>query len=113
MSDSEEPELEAEPKRGRPRGQQDATKRVRRTAQEISHDKVRIAQMRLDALRESEERKLAVKKTRNPRAKAAAVEEAAIPKARAVVRDESPPTPKRSLPIGDRRQQLYDSWFPK
>ena len=80
MSDSEEvnsiDDTPAVPenKRGRPAGKTDSTKRFRRTAQEISDDKVRIAQMRLDALRESEERKLANKKTRKncvvPRAKA-------------------------------------------
>ena len=114
MSDCSEPEVEPEPKteprKGRPRGLQDATKRVRRTAQEISDDKIKIAQMRLDALRESEERKLANKKTRKPRVKAAAVEEASLPKARPPVRDESPPTPRVSS--GNRREALYNSWFP-
>ena len=62
MSDSE-PE-EPEPRRGRPRGQTDATKRYRRTAAEISQDKIKIAEMRLEALRESEERKLSNKKPR-------------------------------------------------
>ena len=121
MSNSSEEEsfTEAAPEesaRGRPAGKADSTKRFRRTAQEISDDKVRIAQMRLDALRESEERKLANKKTRKPRAKAA-VEEAAIPPKelrsspkKEVPRDDSP-SPER-LPIGSRREQLYDSWFP-
>ena len=45
-----------EDKRGRPVGKSDSSKRFRRIAQEISDDKIRIAQMRLDALRETEER---------------------------------------------------------
>ena len=49
-------------KRGRPVGKTDSTQRTRRTAQEISDDKIRIAQMKLDALKETEERKLAAKK---------------------------------------------------
>ena len=118
MSDSEDnnsiEETQPENKRGRPAGKADSSKRFRRTAQEISDDKVRIAQIRLDALRESEERRLANKKTRKPRAKAA-VEEAAIRQLRSspkkdVPRDDSP-SPER-LPIGSRREQLYDSWFP-
>ena len=116
MSDSEDnksiEETLPENKRGRPAGKADSSKRFRRTAQEISDDKVRIAQIRLDALRESEERRLANKKTRKPRAKAA-VEETAIrqlPPKKEVARDDSP-SPER-LPIGSRREQLYDSWFP-
>ena len=96
--------------RGRPAGKIDSTKRYRRTAQEISDDRIKIAQMKLDALQESEERKLANKKTRTSRAKAV-VEETIIPKApktKVVVRDESPPSPKLS---GNRRQALYESWF--
>ena len=60
MSDSEvepEPEPEPQPRRGRPSGQTDAGKRYRRTAAEISADKIRVAEMRLQALREAEERK--------------------------------------------------------
>ena len=52
-------------KRGRPAGKTDSTQRSRRTAQEISDDEIRIAQMKLDAVREAEERKLAAKKTRS------------------------------------------------
>ena len=99
-------------KRGRPAGKADSTKRYRRTAQDISDDKLRIAQLRLDALRESEERKLSNKKSRSKPSRAkAVVEETGIPKApkKVVFRDESP-SPK--LPIGNRRQALYDSWFP-
>ena len=50
-------------KRGRPVGKTDSTQRTRRTAQEISDDKIRIAQMKLDALKDTEERKLAAKNT--------------------------------------------------
>ena len=120
MRDSEDnnsiEEALPENKRGRPAGKADSSKRFRRTAQEISDGKVRIAQIRLGALRESEERRLANKKTRKPRAKAA-VEEAAIPvkqlrssPKKEVARDDSP-SPER-LPIGSRREQLYESWFP-
>ena len=73
MSDSEvepEPEPEPQPRRGRPSGQTDATKRYRRTAAEISEDKIRVAEMRLQALREAEERKLANKKPRTKRPRA-------------------------------------------
>ena len=38
-------------KRGRPTGKADSTQRTRRTSQEISDDKLRIAQMRLDVFR--------------------------------------------------------------
>ena len=58
MSDSESPfeeEAALPVKRGRPQGKGDSTQRTRRTAQEISDDKIRIAQMKLDALKEAEE----------------------------------------------------------
>ena len=75
MSDSESPFEEAPlpVKRGRPQGKTDSTQRTRRTAQEISDDKIRIAQMKLDALKEAEEKKLANRKARAPRAPRAAV----------------------------------------
>ena len=61
-SDSESHTEEIEvPARGRPVGKADSTKRYRRTAAEISADKIQIAQMRLDALKINEEQKLAVK----------------------------------------------------
>ena len=47
---------EPQTKRGRPPGKSDSTQRSRRTAQEISDDKIRIAQMKLDAVREAEGR---------------------------------------------------------
>ena len=57
MSDSEqETVLNRLHKRGRPVGKLDSTQRTRRTAQEISHDKIRIAQMKSDALKETGER---------------------------------------------------------
>ena len=113
-SEEETPRTEAPPqdaKRGRPVGKTDQKPRYRRTAQEISDDKIKIAQMKLDALREAEETRLANKKTRRaPRAKAAIQESALPPAPKPVVREESP-QPKRT-PIGSRRQALYDSWFP-
>ena len=69
MSDSEQENIiddePSESRRGRPAGKSDSTQRSRRTAQEISDDRIRIAQMKLDAVREAEERKLANKKTRS------------------------------------------------
>ena len=121
MSDSEEEDIASidetpapapdgleENRIGRPVGKADQKPRYRRTAEQISNDKIQIAQMKLDALREAEERKLSNKKTRSkvPRAKAA-VEETAIPPApkkkasaaKPVVREESPSPSPRRLPI--------------
>ena len=121
MSDSEDnnsiEETPAPPenKRGRPAGKADSSKRCRRTAQEISDDKIRIAQMRMDTLREMEEKKLANKKTRKPRAKVEIPEAerrttvSSISPQKEAPRDDSP-SPER-FPSGGRRQQLYDSWF--
>ena len=118
MSESEQESIEeVHPvvKRGRPQGKSDSAQRSRRSAQEISDDKIKIARMKLDALMELEERKLANKKTRASRpsrAKASSVEESALltaPKKEVAIRDESPP-PK--MLVGNKRQQLYDSWFP-
>ena len=97
------------PPRGRPVGKNDSTKRYRRTAQEISSDKIRVAQMRLDALREMEEKRIANKKprTRPSRQSQAVVEESELPRApkKVVIRGESPPTPV------NRKHALYGSWF--
>ena len=62
MSDSESPFEEIPVKRGRPQGKTDSTQRTRRTAQEISDDKIRIAQMKLDALKEAEEKSWLIEK---------------------------------------------------
>ena len=87
MSDSEEEDPHVENKRGRPAGKSDSTRRFRRTAQEISDDKIRIAQMKLDALKESEGRKLVTKKSnRRKPAPSTAVTESELPKP---IRDES------------------------
>ena len=68
-SDSEDDQnvvtTETLPQKGRPTGKNDSTKRYRRTAQEISDDKIRVAQMRVDALREMEEKRVANRKTRS------------------------------------------------
>ena len=97
-------------KRGRPVGKTDEKPRFRRTAQEISEDKIKIAQMKLDALKEAEGARLANKKsTRRPPQTKATIEESALPPApKPVVRQEEP---KRN-PNGSRRHALYDSWFP-
>ena len=84
-SDSEEDQnsvtSETAPQRGRPAGKSDSTKRYRRTAQEISDDKIRIAQMKLDAVREAEERKLANKKSRSrPPLRLIALADASVPR---------------------------------
>ena len=109
-------------KRGRPPGSADQKPRYRRTAEQISADKLAIAQMKLDALRESEERKLTNKKTR---VKTSPAEKPPAEKPPKVTKKTKPPSPKRSQPrpqsdsSDDKsppkrfgRQSLYDSWFP-
>ena len=59
---SEEKPTHNEIKRGRPVGKVDSNQRYRRTAQEISDDKISIAQMKLDAMKEKEALKIANKK---------------------------------------------------
>ena len=51
-------------KRGRPVGKVDANQRYRRTAQEISDDKISVAQMKLDAMKEKEALKLTLRTSR-------------------------------------------------
>ena len=50
----EDPEMEVPKPRGRPVGKPDSTQRHRRIAQEISDDKIKVVQMKLDAMKESE-----------------------------------------------------------
>ena len=119
MSDSEENIIDDEPsesRRGRPAGKSDSTQRSRRTAQEISEDKIRIAQMKLDAVRDAEERKLANKKTRSRPQKIGdtqRVQEIAMP---ARVQSKKPrddslsPSPKH-VSYASRKEALYDSFF--
>ena len=68
-SDSEDDQnivtTETPPQKGCPTGKNDSAKRYRRTSREISEDKIRVAQIRVDALREMEEKRLANKKTRS------------------------------------------------
>ena len=115
MSDSEvEPEAEPEPqpRRGRPSGQTDAGKRYRRTAAEISEDKIRVAEMRLQALRETEERKLSNKKPRTKRPRAP-VEEVPVKervRQKEAARDSSPESPP-ARSFGWSKEELYASWF--
>ena len=118
MSDSEQEindEMPApEVKRGRPSGKTDSTQRTRRTAQEISDDKIRIVQMKLDALREAEERKLSNRKTRQRPEKAAAkpkpiVQEISMPKNKPR-EDSLSPSPKR-VTYASKKDALYDSFF--
>ena len=111
-SEGEEVVEEEQKKRGRPPGKQDPTPRYRHTAEQISTDKLRIAEMKLAALRESEERKLASNKTRVR--KPAVVTESSLEAPKKVTKapppsQEESPSPR---PVGGRRQALYDSWFP-
>ena len=122
-SQQEEPTepTEQPKKRGRPVGVADQKPRYRRTAEEISADKLRIAQMKLDALRESEERKLANKKPRSTRKVQEApskvqetppkVTESTLKVApkKTIPQREETPSPR---PVRSGRQALYDSWFP-
>ena len=130
-SDSESHTEEIEvPARGRPVGKTDQKPRYRRTAAEISADKIQIAQMRLDALKVNEEQKLAVKaatlakRGRRPIA-SQIIEEKPVPPARkerpakiettkkVTIRedtDDSEESPQRPRKSG--REALYDSWFP-
>ena len=121
MSDSEENIIDEEPptesRRGRPVGKTDSTQRSRRTAQEISDDKIRIAQMKLDAVREAEERKLANKKTRSGPQKIKAaqprVQEIAMParvQSKKPREDSLSPSPKH-VSYASRKEALYDSFF--
>ena len=119
MGDSEQEVSDEMPvpqiKRGRPAGKSDSTQRTRRTAQEISDDKIRVAQMKLDAVREAEERKLAARKIRNRPEKAAKptpiVQEISIPARSNKPREDSlSPSPKH-VTYANRKQALYDSFF--
>ena len=89
--------------------------RYRRTAQQISEDKIRIAEMKLQAVRDAEEKR-AEKKAENKKSKrkvlepaikkVSVVSESALVPKRAA-REESPSPPPKS-----RKTCLYDSWFP-
>ena len=113
--EEEEEELpveEAPPKRGRPAGRADEKPRYRRTAQQISEDKIRIAEMKLQAVRDTEEKRAEKKaEKRESKRNKPAVSESPLPVKPVVMRapparEESPPPPK------SRRASLYDSWFP-
>ena len=109
MSCSEEEDAPVEEvKRGRPVGKVDQKPRYRRTAQQISDDKIRIAQMKLDAVREAEGKRMATKKARRP---AKVSETTLTPRPPKPPERERSESPKRA-PLGTRRQALYDSWFP-
>ena len=131
---SEEKPTHNEIKRGRPVGKVDSNQRYRRTAQEISDDKISIAKMKLDAMMEKEALEIANKKISQRRGRPAPVvankvsiapqiENVKRPIVRSILKtsreknpepdsdsDRSPsPAP---LSAGRRRQSLYDSWFP-
>ena len=109
MSDVEEdtPPVAEEPlvRKGRPTGRSDATQRKRRTAQEISDDKIRVAQMKLDALRETEQNKLANKRPRRQPVERRTSQPKVAPPQSHDSDSDDPPDPRSS------RQALYDSWF--
>ena len=120
-----EEEEEAGPaKRGRPAGRADGKPRYRRTAQQISEDKIRIAEMKLQAVRDAEarkaerkvqqqaERKAERKATRD--SKPAAVSERPLKSALKPAPKQAPPTREEtpSPPPRSRRSALFDSWFP-
>ena len=94
-------------RKGRPTGRPDSTQRKRRTAQEISEDKVRVAQTKLETLKEIEANKLANKKQRAPPAQPRVPKPKPVPNESESDSDGAPglPNPRTS------RQQLYDSWF--
>ena len=118
MDDSEEETITngthpPQDKRGRPVGKTCSTQQTRRTTREIYDGKIRIAQMKLDALREAEERKLEARKTR-PRPEKAAkpkpiVQEIAMPKNKPR-EDSLSPSPKR-VTYASKKDALYDSFF--
>ena len=141
--DDDEPhesQIEAPPKdkpRGRPVGKPDTTQRYRRTAQEISDDKIKVVQMKLDAMKEAEALKMSNKKPRRPlRDTAASISKRVSEEPLAAKRgrdaepmkvslsssqsqgvdEDSSPSPSISRegrrPPAHRRQSLYDSWFP-
>ena len=132
--ESHESQIEAPPKdkpRGRPVGKPDTTQRYRRTAQEISDDKIKVVQMKLDAMKEAEALKMSNKKPRRPlRDTAASISKRVSEEPLAAKRgrdaepmkvslsssrvdeDSSPSPPQGRRPPAHRRQSLYDSWFP-
>ena len=123
--ESHESQIEAPPKdpkdkpRGRPVGKPDTTQRYRRTAQEISDDKIKVVQMKLDAMKEAEALKMSNKKPRRPSAVSISNRFSEEPLTAKRGRDAEPmkvplsssrsPSPRRPA---HRRQSLYDSWFP-
>ena len=135
--ESHESQIEAPPKdkpRGRPVGKPDTTQRYRRTAQEISDDKIKVVQMKLDAMKEAEALKMSNKKPRRPLRDTAAsiskrvseeplaakrgrdTEPMKVSLSSSRVDEDSSPSPSISRegrrPPAHRRQSLYDSWFP-
>ena len=110
--DEEDTPVTEEPlvRKGRPTGRPDSTQRTRRTAQQISNDKIVIAQMKLETLKEIEASKLATKRTRAPPAQPRVPTPKPVPTNlddSGSDSDGAPglPNPKTS------RQRLYDSWF--
>ena len=128
--DESQTEIPKDKPRGRPVGKPDSAQRYRRTAQEISDDKIRVVQMKLDAMKESEALKLVNKKSRRPPA-VVVIKKSGTVSLRDRI-DEEPLSSKGaesqssnltnlSNLWGEKRsphrpahrhQSLYDSWFP-
>ena len=115
MSDSEKEDTPVEEplvRKGRPTGRPDSTQRKRRTAQEISDDKVMVAQMKLDNLKEIEANKLANKRIikKPPPVQTRAPKPKPVPTHNESDSDSDGPPGLPSVKKTSR-QQLYDSWF--
>ena len=117
MSDLEEEAPVAEAplvRKGRPMGRPDSTQRKRRTAQEISDDKIKVATMKLEPLKEIERDKLANKKKRAPPAQVRKAATNPYHKSRAEAGSDSDSDGPPGLPDPrTSRMALYDSWFKK
>ena len=109
---------------GRPVGKPDSAQRYRRTAQEISDDKIKVVQMKLDAMKESEALQMVNKKSLRP--PTVAVIKKSGPRERIDEEPLTPPTKEEAMPQSSnlsilweeeknprrpahRRQSLYDS----
>ena len=117
MSDAEEEAPVVETplvRKGRPVGRPDSTQRKRRTAQEISNDKIKVAELKLETLKEIERDTLANKKKRAPPAQVRKAATNPYPKSRTEPESDSDSDGPPGLPDPrTSRLKLYDSWFKK
>ena len=134
--EEEEDKEKQEIKRGRPVGKADSNQRYRRTAQEISNDKICVAQMKLDALKDKEALKLALRTSKKTvslsvKRRPSPVSTQRVPSPKRKSKEKVSPQPSKikdththiddsgeitpPLPpttLEGKRRQLYDSWFP-